>query len=269
MMKKAISLFLAVSALCFATSAMALPTTDDLDGDVRNGVDALPTSNSNMPCFRNGDTISFNVESVTADTQLTLISYKSGETPGSSNVVYINQYDLEDTSQAVSYTIPDTTTTGTYVIKINDEGGTAATFYYKVGNIKVELIQADYSVVVDPNYGDPYKMVKITSGKHSGTYSVAFIGKVTVTGGGIGLTELGATPGFDIKDTSTNPNKHSTSRFGTSGNPTVAAFEAGVSDSTRSGRREIGGDWSFVYGLTIYNVTDGSQGNVKAKAVLD
>lgn len=264
MMKKAISLFLAVSALCFATSAMAVPTTNNLGGNVRNGVATLPTSNSNMPCFRNGDTISFTVGSVTSGKELTLISYKDGD---ASAVQYINQYTLSSASQAVSYTIPDTATTGTYVIKINDEGGTAATFYYKVGNIKVELIQEDYSVVVDPNYGDPYKIVKITSGSHSGTYSVAFIGKVTVTGGGIGLTELGATPGFDIKDTSTN--KHSTSRFGTSGNPTVAAFEAGVSDSTRSGKREIGGNWSFVYGLTIYNVTDGSQGNVKAKAVLD
>ena len=106
-MKKAISLFLVLSVLCFATSAMAAIGNSGVTGS-RNSVTTMPSDNSaSMPGFRPGDTISFNVTGLTADNELTLISYKMGSESNCSDstVQYINQYTLTGTTQSVSYTI--------------------------------------------------------------------------------------------------------------------------------------------------------------------
>ena len=268
MMKKAISLFLAVSVLCIATSAMAAPTTNSLGGNVRNGASSLPTAPSNMPCFRNGDTISFTVSAVTSGKELTLISYKNGTTPSSSTVNYINQYTLATTSQDISYTIPSTAESGTYIIKINDEEGTAATFYYKVGNIEVGLIHSRNESTNNGTYttgqGSPYMIKYIESSKngHAGTWSVAFLGKVTVQGTATTLSELGAVPGFTVKKNS-SASTYKTSKFdGTNGNPTVSELY--------DTKKQVNGNWSFVYALTIYNISSESNANAMvATATLD
>lgn len=262
-MKKAISLFLAVSVLCFATSALAIGTSN-LTG-YKNGVATLPTSSSNMPCFRNGDIISFTVTGVTQGRELALISYKDNDT---SAVQYINQYTLSAGSQAISYKIPDTAPTGTYVIKINDGETTAATFYYKVGNIKAELVTnrnaSTNTGTIVTGQGDPYMIQLITEGEHSGTYSVAFLGKVTIADAdGLTLSDLGATPGFTVENIDTGDS--TTSKFGTGTNPSVAALQ-GVNRT----KAEISGDCWFVYALTIYNIPSESAANdLRATATLD
>nr|MCR4693279.1 hypothetical protein [Bacillota bacterium] len=87
-MKKAISLFLALSVLCFATSAMAKPTVDDnsIVGDNRTATQTFYTGDISgagrttpMPGFRPGDTISFTAKNLTVDSQLTVISYKCND----------------------------------------------------------------------------------------------------------------------------------------------------------------------------------------------
>lgn len=263
MMKKAISLFLAVSVLCFATSAMAI-STNTLTGK-KSGADEMPTtSGGSMPYFRNGDTISFNVSDVSSGKELTLISYKDDDT---SAVQYINQYTLSSLSEPISYTIPDTAATGTYVIKINDEENTAAEFYYKVGNIKAELITnrnaSTNTGTIVTGQGDPYMIQLITEGEYNGKYSVAFLGKVTIAdANGLTLSDLDATPGFEVENISTN--RKTTSKFGIGENPSVSALQGTMRNA------EVGGDCWFVYALTIYSVPSVEDANnLRATATLD
>lgn len=257
-MKRAISLFLALSMLCFATSAMADVTNSGVTGS-RNNLSTMPTAaNSNsMPCFRPGDTISFNVSGVTKDEELTVISYITGSASNlsDSTVQYINQYTLTGTTQAISYTIRDEAS-GIYAIKINDSvGSTVATFYYKVGRATAVLVQGQSSTVSAGTFGTPYRMVQMPDG----TWSIGFIGKVTLDSTVVNLMEMGATPGFTVKNTSNS--KTTKSYFGQTGNKAVIDLHGT--------KYEINGSRSFIYGLTVYNVPNGNQDNIQASVSLD
>lgn len=271
-MRKAISLFLAASVLCLATSAMAVPSqSGDVSGTLnlsngststgtRNGVTGFGNAENaaSMPCFRPGDVIIFTIGNLTAGEELTLITYKNGETPSDSTVQYINQYTVSGTTQAVNYTIRDLTS-GIYMLELN--GGTSGkkTFYYKVGDASVQVLDNDAMDgrnhgTFKSGEGDPYIIKQAGNGK----WSVGFIGKVIVESGDITLGDIGANPGFSI----TNGSKTKKYGYGFNGQKAVSALDATT-------KYEISGSYSLIYGLTMYNVTDGSQSSIKATAVLD
>lgn len=258
-MRKAISLFLAASVLCLSTSAMAAPGTSAVTGS-RNSTTTMPTSTgSSMPCFKPGTTITFNVTNLTIGDEVTLITYKNGDTPSNSTVQYINQYTAEATTQGISYTIRSGLPQGIYELEING-GGTVSKFYYKVGDATVVALHNSNrdgrtsGGTFNTGYGNPY----IIKQAENGTWSVGFVGKVTVGSGEITLSDLGANPGFAIKE-GANTKKYG---YGVGGNKAVSALEGTT-------KYEVNGSYSFIYGLTMYNVENGHQNSITAEAVLD
>lgn len=268
-MRKAISLFLAASVLCLSTSAMAAAPTisgnvggslTNGDSGTRNNVVAFGNAEdaANMPGFRPGDTIIFTVGSLTVGDEVTLITYKNGDTPSNSTVQYINQYTAEAATQAIRYTIRSGLTQGIYKLEING-GGTVSNFYYKVGDATVlALHNADRDGnshgTFSSGYGNPY----IIKQAENGTWSVGFVGKVTVGSGEITLGDIGANPGFAIKEGETIK-KYG---YGVDGNKAVSTLQ-------ETTQYEVSGSYSFIYGLTMYNVTDGHETSITAEAVLD
>lgn len=254
-MKKAISLFLALSVLCFATSAMAATNRINTVGNApRNSVTEFGSeyNSASMPGFRPGDTLSFNLNALTVSNELTVISYKYNETLSDSTVQYINQYTVDSASKIIPYTIRDLDS-GVYVLKFNDDAEEVATFYYKVGTATVELVQSQNSTVSAGTLGTAYRKQKIGN-----TWSIGFIGKVTIDSNKVNLADIGATPGFTVD---MGNGKSTKSYFGQSGNKTVADLDRTA--------LEISGSYSFIYGVTVYNVTDGQQDNIKASVSLD
>ncbi len=265
-MRKVISLFLAVAVLCLSTSAMAAPTAGTVSGmrkSTNNTLQGSESSTSSMPCFRPGDTISFSVGSVVSGEELTVISYKNGETPDDTTVQYINQYTLSSSSQSISYTIRNLDS-GVYMLKFTGSTSGSATFYYKIGNATVQVLDNDDK---DGNgkgtfvtgYGDPYIMKQMDG--VGGTWSIGFIGKVTVDSADVTLSDIGATPGFEI----TNGSKTHSYGFGQTGQKTVANLES----VTGNAKLEISGSYSFIYGLTLYDVPNGTENSYTAQAVVD
>ena len=262
-MRKAISLFLAASVLCLATSALATPTTGTVTGK-RNSTSSMPTdAGSAMPCFRPGDTIGFTISNLTNGEELTLITYKNGATPSDSNVQYINQYTVSG-NQPVSYTIRNQDS-GIYKVVINGSTSRTQTFYYKVGSADVYMLSGDgdgrlgtSSFVLD-GPGTPYIIKQASDGK----WSVGFIGKVTIDSGDISLSDIGAKPGFSISHGGTTKN------YGFESGTTNSGKTVANLDLKKMSDMEISGSYSFLYGMTIYNITNGSETGWTANAVLD
>ena len=265
-MRKAISLILASMVLCLSTSALATVETQGRDGSGtigRNNQSALYSGsysgtgaiNTTMPGFRPGDTISFDVTGVTSGNEMTLICYKYGaESDGliSSEVSYINQYTLSAASQKIDYTIPSGSANGVYKVVINDSSNPVANFYYKVGTVTAELISSAEGA--NPTQ---YRAKQFADNK----WSIGFIGKVTVKSSDVTLAELGATPGFEITDGSVIK-KYG---FGVDGNKTVG----GLQNVTGNAKLEVSGGYAIIYGLTMYNVPNGTQDDVRATATTD
>ena len=264
-MRKAVSLFLAAAVLCLSTSAMASPTAGSITSTVRNGDTSMPSSassTSTMPCFRPGDTITFNVSSLTSGEQLTVISYKEGSSASDSTVQYINQYTVSG-DQTVSYTIRSQAS-GVYKLVFNGSVNGTANFYYKVGNATMKIINGNGNgggsyVVNGP--GSPYR---IYQDPVSDNYSVGFIGKVTIDSGDISLMDIDANPGFEITESGGKTHKYN---FGSGVNSGKTV--ANLNDLRGSGI-EVSGSYSFIYGLTLYNITGStSTSRFTATAVLD
>ena len=273
-MRKAISLFLAAAVLCLSTSALADVGTTNV-ANSKNGQTTLNSTyagsggrTATMPGFRPGDTISFDVTGVTNGNEMTLICYKYGAESGgldNSEVIYINQYTLTKISKDISYKIPASAESGIYKVVINDSSNPVANFYFKVGTATVSVLNGNGRGNVDGNRtnfvtgtekGGPYILKKIGD-----TYSVGFVGKVTVPSGDIRLQDIGANPGFAITDGTTTKQYG----FGINVDGVTLKSVAGL-DSTVA---EVNGSYSIIYGVTMYNVPDGSQNLIKAQAVLD
>lgn len=255
MMKKVISLFLAVSVLCFATSALAAPAMGSAGGDLRNNVTAFPGDSSlGMPFYKQGDTISFNVSGVTSGNRLTVISYKlGGEAEGlvDSEVQYIEQVILGANNHNIEYVVRNQDS-GIYAVRINDEEATAAVFYYAVGDVTATMLKRETSDVL----GTPYLKLQ----DDNGTWSIGFLGKVTIDSADITLANIGATPGFTVTESGGETKSYA---FGAGVNETAGKTVAGL-EATRFADAEVSGSYSFIYGLTIYHVTDGHEENFSA-----
>lgn len=130
-MKKLISVLLAVSALALSTSAFAAaPTVSSRNEKATAFAEATAGT---LPCFRNGDTVTFTLSGVTGT--VTLLSSKADATSVDNNSIqYINQYTKDsDNNVSVTYKIRELTN-GTYKLLIKDGEATVAEYYYNVAN---------------------------------------------------------------------------------------------------------------------------------------
>lgn len=249
-MKKFISVLAAVCMLVATTSAFAQPTVGKLQADngvqgVRNNVDALSAQqNGDLPCFRPGDVLNFEISGLTSGRILTLISYKSGTgiELGNDTIQYIDQQVVEgssstseaaDAKYTVKYKIRDIDE-GIYKIAMNANDSTGVlSFYYKVGDPKIGLVKGTDDT--------PYYTMKQNS---DGSYSIAFIGKVSLGSNDVSLTDAGIkNVGFTFTGTGDNTKKSHVS--------TLTAN--GLQEATNA-KIEAEGSITYYYGLTMYGV---------------
>ena len=258
-MKKAISILLAVATMAFATSAMAATGTEDLDGNRNESVTtfvANPASVSSMPCFRPGDTVEFTINGISSGAEVTLVTYKYNQDLSNSTVQYINQYTATSSTQAVSYTVRDlgAGSSGVYQVDIKAGSNALVSFYYKIGKVTASMVTGPSSVTSRNAYAYAIQENYVPGGtyRQHRDWSVAFVGKVTIDSADITLADIGATPGFTIRNAS---GVDKTYRFGEGVNSSVTTIGTYLPADS-----EISGSYSFVYGMTIYGVSTGNLG---------
>lgn len=265
-MKKAISILLAAATLAFATSAMAATSTGTVANQSSNTTFVSdPTSYSSMPCFRPGDSVSFTISSdetnIAEGTDITLITYKHNQTKSDSTVQYINQYTATGSGDAVNYIVRDIDT-GVYQLDIKVGTNALYTVYYKIGNVDAVMI---------PSNGNEYAYIIRNNG--DGTWSAGFVGKVTVDTPNITLSDIGSEPGFAITiDGNRRKFNFTASQVAGSSLENTAAYASGdaLTDAALSAGSELYGGYSFVYGMTIYNITSsGNADAIMAEAITD
>ena len=247
-MKKLISVLLTVCAIAANTSALAdtdSPSAGNLDNS-RNSIQALSTTEEgSLPGFRPGDILKFDVSNVTSGKQLTLISYKYGDNMelGNNTVQYINQYTLDADSKTIEYKVRDIQE-GIYNIVINaNDGSKVATFYYKVGNPKLDIIKGTDSTYFKSQQNS------------DGTYSIAFVASATLGSNEVSFGDTGIeTLGITVKQGE---------------NSAKSAFSKNIDDVIKDywTNLETEGSLTFYYGLTVYNVPEREINNITAEAV--
>lgn len=251
-MKKAISILLAVTAFAFASSAMAASV-----GDISNrkGTTAFVTDSSSisaMPCFKNGDTVTFDVSELLSGTQLTVISYKVGEDGDADYIQYINEYDLSSTSKTITYTVRDIEP-GMYVLQLNGNGFEIGKFYYTVDIGAVLLTAEDAGRSAESN-----STAYVMQDKGDGTWWIGFVGKVTIYDTTQYVSDMAPNVGFVI----TKDGASKKYGFGVGDN-------ALLTPPDMDNLVEVAGSYSFVYGVTMYNVPDGEEDTILAEVTLD
>lgn len=255
-MKRAISILLAVATMAFATSAMAATTVGTVTGSKNYTTFVTSNSSTTMPCFNPGNTVTFTLTDtgLSAGDQITLITYKYAVSPTYDNttVQYINQYTATGTTQDVEYVVRDLAA-GIYQLDIKAGDSDVKTVFYKIGTAVAAVIpNADASK--RPGNTTAYRVLQTGPSE----YSIGFVGKVTIDSADINLLEMGLKPGFEIS----NGSKTNTYKFETGTNSLKTVSAAQESDGV-----EIGGSYSFVYGMTVYNVPS-ANGVTATEAVL-
>lgn len=244
-MKKLAILALALSSFIFSASAFAATSDGALTGDnkSRNDKTVFTTANtadakSNMPCFRAGDKIQFNVTGLTENKQLTLISYKVKDENNldDTSIQYINQYTVgsNETEKAISYAVRDIDD-GIYKIAVNGNDGTSLIeMYYKVGTPKFEMVKGKTE-------GVETAYIQSEQGTDD-SYALGYVGKATLTDSDVSLSDTGVkSVGFEFSKQD--------------GEKTLKGSKyenlSGI-DSEKD--LESNGSITFVYGVTLYNV---------------
>lgn len=179
-MKKLISVLLAVSALALSTSAFAAPDVSDVSNKNPNATTLAEERTGILPCFRNGDAVTFDLTGLTGS-QLTLISSKVGATAGNDTIQYINQYTVSGGAQSVTYRVRELTD-GTYNILIKDGDAAVVDYFYTVANPSVAILTAsadptDYVVAKNAKNDQAFAAVASVDGANfteSGVKSVGF-----------------------------------------------------------------------------------------------
>lgn len=226
-MKKLISVLLAVSALALSTSAFAAPAVSDRNP---NATTLAEAATGTLPCFRNGDTVTFALSGLAGD-QLTLISSKVGATADNSTIQYINQYTISEDdngNKSISYTVRELTN-GTYNILVKDGDAAVVSYYYNVANPEVALgkLTADST---------DYIVAKSADGTEVSYAAVASVE-------GASFTESGVTSvGFTFED----------------GDGKTATSDTLTAAQLDSMKEEVSGRLNVVYGITITGVTGGT-----------
>lgn len=262
-MKKLISVLATVCLLAanVGSFAYAAPMAGTVTSS-RNNVENLGSNTSeNLPCFRPGDTLKFDVSGVTAEKELTLISYKydidsTSTALTNSNVQYINQYTLENSTQAIEYKIRENTDEGIYKILINGNDGTeaneVATFYYKVGDVKLGMVKFTDNDT-EKNY---YKLETNTDG----SYDIAFIAKATINSE-VSFADLGVTGlGIELKSGDKTVNTEYLTNID-------SKIVKGNTETGNNNSIEANGDITFYYGVAVVDVPSTETFDITATAV--
>jgi len=223
---------------------------------------------SSLPMFRTGDTITFNLSALKVGNLITVLSAKCAndgqiDEISDSNLQYINQYTLDNTSKSFSYVIKDIED-GIYALLMNDGDGNITRFYYRVGSIELKMRSASkewtdsaapYFILAFDANGNNIGVGENASADH---YSIGFIGKATISSKTGSLKDIGATPGFEFTDSKANVTK----RYGFTTDELTAL-------ETFFKNNEINGTLSVIFGTTMYNVPALNLSSITATAVAD
>lgn len=226
-MKKLISVLLAVSALALSTSAFAASVDNVLDRT--KGAKSFSTTEAgSMPCFRNGDTVSFNLTGVTGSTVTLLSSKVNASSVDNSSIQYINQYEKgSGDTVLVTYKVRELTN-GTYKLLIKDGDADVATYYYKVANPVANMAKLTESAAVD----------YVAKNEDDYTYmAVASVEGATFTESGV------SNVGF---------------KFTTTGGMSAESKTLSATDLDAATGAEVNGSKRVVYAVTVKNVTEGT-----------
>ncbi len=261
-MRKLVSALIVICAMAVNVNTFAAPIVGDLDSSRNSKTELVSDSSdkSSLPTFRVNDIIKFDVSGLQAGNQFTLISYKVNEEDlTDSSVQYINQYTLESATQPIEYKVRDISD-GIYQITLNANNGEdddIATFYYKVGTPKVDLICTDAA------NGKYYTKIQKNS---DNTYSVAFVAKATIGTADVTFSEAGVDSlGLEVK-------------LSENAEPIVQKFDDGKIDEivksfleTNKDNVEIAGSYTIYYGLTVYNIPsqDAAEAIIAAPVIYD
>ena len=238
-MKKLISVLLAISLMAMSTVAFAELNENRsmvAEGQRNSGADGTEDRNSNYfrayagttlaPIYRPGDTITFKSGTDVTFAEgnvVTFISSKLGEDElNSSTVMFIDQVTVtaEEKANGFSYKIREGLAEGQYKIDIKNGDAAADTFYYAIGDPKVEVAYIDEDETVQYLYDE----------KDDKTYyfASAQLGTGDVTYNQLGVAEYG----FDF------------------GNDNVFTFDASVFDAAVAEQELTGSiNWFFTIGL--------------------
>ncbi|MDD6736480.1 MAG: hypothetical protein PUE13_09265 [Clostridiales bacterium] len=263
-MKKIVLVLCTVMALCSAGSALAVTVTPDntVNGSRNSNTELVTNENSTnvMPCFRAGDTLEFNI-SATGKT-LTIISYKLNSEIGNRTVQYIDQRDITATGDTISYKIRDIDD-GIYLIALNDESGTIAKLYYKVGTPKFNVIKGKDGSK-DTEY---FIKEQHTDAQGNTVYSLGFAAKATIGSGVVSFSDAGVeTFGFKFYEREGKGEKELTSVNLDKGK--FANLQKEITDIVKAGNNEIAGAYTIHYFDTIYNVPETVYANIRAEATM-
>ncbi len=249
-MKKLAAVLLMISSLVMSASAFAATSEGVLIGDSKNGKSQLQKGwdsvelKANMPCFGLNDVLQFNIQGLTTEKQLTLISYRVNEqTLSDANIQYVNQYTLGAEDFTVKYTIRDTED-GIYRIVVNCGDGSIVDFYYKVGIPTYNVVNRNTGA------GTNYYLI---NNNPDGSYSVGFLGKITMDSTDVSFDDAGIVDvGFEL------------SGIGSDGKDTTLQYFndtplTGLNDFAKYGNIEIEGSVTFIYGMELHNIPVGTE----------
>lgn len=253
-MKKIALVLCTVMTFSCMNSVFAATTSTDA-ADSRNDTTIFTENkNGDMPSFRAGDTLSFDVSNLATGTQLTVISYKVNGEIGNNTVQYIDQRTIDEAQDTVKYKIRDIED-GIYCVSVKDGNDNAAyTLYYKVGTPKYKVVNGNDDVT---NY-----YVKVSKETDDGTvYSVGYLGKAHFKTAELAFEDYGIN-GFGFK-------------YSMDGYKDIDA--APTSAQTAELKKQLGewiekyegtGEFDFYYINTISNVPDTDVDSITAKATM-
>jgi len=253
-MKKILSTLLAIAISASISVAYAGASISGSRNNKNNQVAYV--NSDDMPGFRVGDEITFNLSNLTVGNVVTVCSSKcngsANMSTDSSDFVYINEYTLDSATKSFAYTVSEADT-GIYCIIINDGEGTVATFYYKLGNIELKMGTRS-GLVTGSATG--YN-IQATG---DGTYQVGFIGTAKFDMRETNLADFAYNLGFNISNGTSNKKVQFT-------NAQLASLQTFFDNQ----KYEIdnGANTVFVYGTTVYKVPSGMQNSLSATAIVE
>ena len=257
-MKKIALVLCAIMTFSCMNSVFAATVTDKTT-ESRNGVETFTDTNTaaDMPSFRAGDTLKFDVSDLNVGTQLTIISYKvSDSTISNSTVQYIDQRTIDESTDTVSYKVRDIDD-GIYCVSVKDGDSDAYTLYYKVGTPKFNVIKGkDEDSGAETNY-----YVKLEKeGSNGNIYSIGYLAAATfktteLSAEDYGINGFGFKYSLDGTDVDAKPVKAQNDYWKEQVNSWIQT-------------QEVNGEYSFYYMNTINNVPVSDIDNITAKATM-
>lgn len=233
-MKKLISLLLAVSVMAMSSTTFAAylgaqgqrnpgSWADTTGGRNSNSLRDYNNNKSQLATYRPGDTITFTKgdQVFAAGDVVTFISSKVDATDlNSATVMFIDQITVDSDNPTFSYKIRSGLADGVYKMDIKIGSAAVDSFYYMVGDPKVEILFTDAE--------------ETTQGYYDGHGVTYYFATATMGSGDVMYEQAGVKEfGFDF------------------GNDNVFTFDAATFDAA-SDAQEIDGtvNWIFAIGIT-------------------